>query len=94
MRSYITMVTQHRLSLFDQYTQSNEHQTRQDLRDVRKTILDRFQWVIVELERTIEHLQAERLSVVDAQRSLDRPMVKEVGRVSLRDCPIRSMMCS
>ena len=74
------MVTQHRLSLFDQYTRSNEYQTRQDLREVRKKILDRFQWVVVELERTIENLQADRLSVVDAQRTLDRPMMKEVGR--------------
>lgn len=50
-----------------------------DLINVRKEILNRFEWVINELEQTIDNLQTRRLSVDDAQRSIDRPLVKEVS---------------
>jgi hypothetical protein len=49
-----------------------------DLINVRKEILNRFEWVINELEQTIENLQARRLTVADAQQRIDRPLVKEV----------------
>jgi hypothetical protein len=49
-----------------------------DLINVRKEILNRFEWVINELEQIIENLQTRRLSVADAQQSIDRPLVKEV----------------
>lgn len=49
-----------------------------DLINVRKEILNRFEWVIDELEQIIENLKARQLSVADAQRSIDRPLLKEV----------------
>jgi hypothetical protein len=49
-----------------------------DLINVRKEILDRFEWVINELEQTIENLETRRLSVDDAQQRINRPLVKEV----------------
>ncbi len=49
-----------------------------DLINVRKEILNRFEWVIHELEQIIENLQTRRLSVADAQQYIDRPLVKEV----------------
>jgi hypothetical protein len=49
-----------------------------DLINVRKEILNRFEWVINELEQTIENLETRRLSVTDAQQRIDRPLVKEV----------------
>ena len=49
-----------------------------DLINVRKEILNRFEWVVNELEQTVESLQARRLSVADAQQRIDRPLVKEV----------------
>ncbi|CAF2929454.1 unnamed protein product [Rotaria sp. Silwood2] len=50
---------------------------------IRYQILHRFEWVINELEQTIDNLQSRRLSVADAQRSIDRPLVKEVIESSL-----------
>jgi hypothetical protein len=50
-----------------------------DLINVRKEILNRFEWVINELEQTIENLQTRRLTVADAQQRIDRPLVKEVN---------------
>lgn len=50
-----------------------------DLINVRKEILNRFEWVGHELDQIIEHLQSRRLSVVDAQQRLDRPLMKEVA---------------
>ena len=49
-----------------------------DLINVRKEILNRFEWVMNELEQTIENLETRRLSVADAQQRIDRPLVKEV----------------
>lgn len=49
-----------------------------DLINVRKEILNRFQWVITEIEQTIENLETRRLSVTDAQQRIDQPLVKEV----------------
>ena len=49
-----------------------------DLINVRKEILNRFEWVINELEQTIENLETRRLTVLDAQERIDRPLVKEV----------------
>lgn len=52
-----------------------------DLINVRKEILNRFEWVINELEQTIESLQTRRVSVADAQQRIDRPLVKEVRQM-------------
>jgi hypothetical protein len=49
-----------------------------DLINVRKEILNRFEWVMNELEQVIENLETRRLSVADAQQRIDRPLVKEV----------------
>jgi predicted rRNA methylase YqxC with S4 and FtsJ domains len=54
-----------------------------DLINVRKEILNRFEWVINELEQTIENLEARQLTVADAQQRIDRPLVKEVCFYSL-----------
>ncbi|CAF4855238.1 unnamed protein product, partial [Rotaria sp. Silwood1] len=96
LQAYVTAVVRYRQHLFKQYTQSNTHYEQhyntmpelqqyeyRDLINVRKEILNRFEWVINELEQTIENLQARRLSVADAQRSIDRPLVKEVIESSL-----------
>ena len=77
--------------LFNQYSQSNvyheQHYTTlpelqqyeyRDLINVRKEILNRFEWVINELEQIIENLRTRRLTVADAQQRIDRPLVKEV----------------
>ena len=91
LQAYITAVTRYRHHLHNQYTQSNayyeQHYNRmpelqqyeyRDLINVRKEILNRFEWVINELEQTIENLETRRLSVLDAQERIDRPLVKEV----------------
>ncbi|CAF3629795.1 unnamed protein product [Rotaria sordida] len=96
LQAYVTAVIRFRQHLFKQYTQSNTHYEQhyntmpelqqyeyRDLINVRKEILNRFEWVINELEQTIENLQARRLSVADAQRFIDRPLVKEVIESSL-----------
>ncbi|CAF0948793.1 unnamed protein product [Rotaria sordida] len=83
LKTYLTVVSQHRLHLFNQYTQSDESYHDQNLLNVRKQILDRFEWVIIELEQTIENLQRCQLSVIDAQQSIDRPLIKEVIETSL-----------
>jgi len=49
-----------------------------DLINVRKEILNRFEWVMNELEQVIENLETRRLSVADARQRIDRPLVKEV----------------
>lgn len=54
-----------------------------DLINVRKEILNRFEWVINELEQTIENLESRRLSVLDAQERIDRPLVKEVRHANI-----------
>jgi hypothetical protein len=54
-----------------------------DLINVRKEILNRFEWVVSELEQTIENLETRKLSVADAQQRIDRPLVKEVCDVQL-----------
>lgn len=94
LHAYITAVTRFRQHLFKQYTNSNAHYDQhyrnmpdlqqyeyRDLINVRKEILDRFEWVINELEQTIESLQTRQLSVADAQQRIDRPLVKEVRRL-------------
>lgn len=91
LKEYLTSVMRFRQHLFKQYTQSNtfyeQHYSSlpelqqyeyRDLISVRKEILNRFEWVTNELEQIIENLQARRLSIDDAQRSIDRPLVKEV----------------
>ncbi|CAF3986708.1 unnamed protein product [Rotaria sp. Silwood2] len=96
LQAYVTAVIRYRQHLFKQYTQSNTHYEQhyntmpelqqyeyRDLINVRKEILHRFEWVINELEQTIDNLQSRRLSVADAQRSIDRPLVKEVIESSL-----------
>ncbi|CAF2388407.1 unnamed protein product [Rotaria sp. Silwood2] len=83
LKTYITAVSQHRLHLFNQYTQSDEFYDDQNLLNVRRQILDRFEWVIIELEQIIENLQRRQLSVIDAQQSIERPLVKEVIETSL-----------
>ncbi|CAF2104545.1 unnamed protein product [Rotaria magnacalcarata] len=96
LQEYVTAVIRFREHLFKQYTQSNTYYEQhysampelqqyeyRDLMNVRKEILNRFEWVINELEQTIENLQARRLSVADAQRSINRPIVKEVIESSL-----------
>ncbi|CAF2090102.1 unnamed protein product [Rotaria magnacalcarata] len=83
LKLYLSIVSQHRLHLFNQYTQSDESYDDQDLLNVRRQILDRFLWVMIELEQTIENLQRQRLTVMDAQQSIDRPLVKEVIEVSV-----------
>ncbi|CAF0887563.1 unnamed protein product [Rotaria sp. Silwood1] len=83
LKTYLTAVSQHRLHLFNQYIQSDESYDDQDLINVRRQILDRFEWVIIELEQTIENLQRHQLSVIDAQQSIERPLVKEVIETSL-----------
>ena len=72
-----------------------------DLINVRKEILNRFEWVINEIEQTIENLQSRRVSVADAQQRIDRPLVKEVStkafvarkdkKTSTRVCVTRSL---
>ncbi|CAF4199918.1 unnamed protein product [Rotaria socialis] len=96
LQEYVTAVIRFRQHLFKQYTQSNTYYEQhysampelqqyeyRDLMNVRKEILNRFEWVLNELEQTIENLQARRLSVADAQRSINRPIVKEVIESSL-----------
>ena len=80
LQKYITAVSQYRLQLFNQYTQSDQYDEYEDLLSVRKEILNRFKWVIIELEQIIEDLQAHRLSVADACQSVTRPVVNEVYR--------------
>jgi hypothetical protein len=80
-------VSQYRLHLFNQYTQSEvyfgEQNKYQDLINVRKEILKRFAWVIIELEQIIDNLQTRRLAIADAHQSIHRPLVKEV-RVEIK----------
>ncbi len=87
----MTAVSRYRQHLFNQYTQSNTYYEEhygtmpelqqyeyRDLINVRKEILNRFEWVINELEQTIDNLETRRSSVADAQQRIDRPLVKEV----------------
>ncbi|CAF3339186.1 unnamed protein product [Rotaria socialis] len=83
LKLYLSIVSQHRLHLFNQYTQSDESYDDQDLLNVRRQILDRFAWVMIELEQTIENLRRQQLTVMNAQQSIDRPLVKEVIEVSI-----------
>ena len=64
--------------LFNQYTQSIDAYEHEELLNVRKEILQRFQSVINELEQTLGHLQRYRLTDVDVLEILNRPLVKEV----------------
>ena len=90
-------MTRYRQHLFEQYSQSNSYYEQhysdlpelqkyeyRDLINVRKEILNRFEWVVHELEQTIEYLQTRQLSVVDAQQRIDRPLVKEVTLAYIR----------
>ena len=92
LQAYIMVVNRYREHLFQQYSQSNvyyeQHYTNmpelqqyeyRDLINVRKEILNRFEWVINEIEQTTENLQSRRVSVADAQQRIDRPLVKEVS---------------
>ena len=67
-------MTRYRQHLYKQYTQSNTYYDQhyrhmpelqqyeyRDLISVRKEILNRFEWVINELEQTIENLQKKGL---------------------------------
>lgn len=96
IQAYIHAVNRYRQHLFDQYTQSNDYYEQhyntmaelqqfeyRDLINVRKEILNRFQWVINELEQTLDNLQSRRLSVADAQQNIDRPLMKEVSLILL-----------
>ena len=58
--------------------QSNQSLENEDLFNVRKEILHRFQLVINELEHAIEYLQTHQLSDIDIQQILNRPFIKEV----------------
>lgn len=78
MQRYIIVVSQYRLHLFTQYTQLDDFDNHEDLLRVRKQILNRFQWVISELEQIIERLQTHRISITDVEQSIDRPLIKEV----------------
>lgn len=96
LHAYITAVSRYRHHLFKQYAQSNTNYEQhystmpelqqyeyRDLINVRKEILNRFEWVINELEQVIESLEARRLTVADAQQRIDVPLVKEVIESSL-----------
>lgn len=96
LQAYIAAVSRYRHHLFQQYTQSNTNNEQhysslpelqqyeyRDLINVRKEILNRFEWVINELEQIIESLEARRLTVGDAQQRIDQPLVKEVIESSL-----------
>ena len=78
LRTYVNAVCQYRLHLFLQYTQSNESQEYEDLFNVRKEILQRFQMVINELEQTIGNFQRQRLTEMDVQEILNQTLIKEV----------------
>jgi hypothetical protein len=78
LQTYITAVSRYHLYLFNQYSQSNESCEYQDLVNVRKQILNRFEWVIVELKQALEKLQTHRVSVQDVEQSIDQPLMKEV----------------
>ncbi len=71
-------MSRYHLYLFNQYSQSNESCEYQDLVNVRKQILNRFEWVIVELKQALEKLQTHRVSVQDVEQSIDQPLMKEV----------------
>ena len=94
LQAYVTAVVRFREHLYKQYTNSNTYYDQhynnmpdlqqyeyRDLINVRKEILNRFEWVINELEQTIENLQTRRVSVADAQQRIDRPIVKEVRQM-------------
>jgi hypothetical protein len=78
LQRYITAVSQYRLYLFTQYTQSDEPYKHKDLLHVRKVILNRFQSVISELEVIVDDLQTHRISISDAQQSIYRSAIKDV----------------
>lgn len=78
MKIYLSVVNQYRLHLFNEYTQCDESHNNEKLLNVRRRILDRFEWVIIELEQIIENLQRGELTVIDAQQRIDRPRFKEV----------------
>lgn len=78
LQNYINVVCQYRLHLFNQYTQSNESVEHEDLFNVRKEILQRFQLVINELEQTIGNLQRHRLTEADVHEILNQTFIREV----------------
>jgi len=80
LQAYITAVSRYHLYLFNQYSQSDESCEYQDLVNVRKQILNRFEWVIVELKQALEKLQTHRVSVQDVEQSIDQPLIKEVRK--------------
>ncbi len=71
-------MSRYHLYLFNQYSQSGESCENQDLVNVRKQILNRFEWVIVELKQALEKLQTHRVSVKDVEQIIDQPLIKEV----------------
>jgi len=80
LQTYITAVSRYHLYLFNQYSQSDESCEYQDLVNVRKQILNRFEWVILELKQALEKLQTHRVSVQDVEQSIDQPLIKEVRK--------------
>ncbi len=85
LQIYINSVSQYRLHLFNQYNQSNDSYEHQDLVNVRKEILHRFQLVIDELEQTLENLQKHQLSDTDIHQIVNQSFMKEVFEMNF-DC--------
>ncbi|CAF3781871.1 unnamed protein product [Adineta steineri] len=83
LQTYIIAVSHYRLYLFNRYTQSDETYEFPTLFRIRKQILNRFEWVIIELEQIIEDLQLHRLSITDVEQSINRPLIKEVIETAL-----------
>ncbi len=78
LQTYINAVSQYRLHLFNRYNQSSDSYEHQDLANVRKEILHRFQVVMDELEQTLENLQRYQLSDKDVHQIVNRPFIREV----------------
>lgn len=70
------------MHLFNQYTRANYSCEHEDLLNIRKEILDRFQIVIKQLEQTIDSLQAHQISDDDVKEFIDQPLIKEVSSFS------------
>ncbi|CAF0893242.1 unnamed protein product, partial [Didymodactylos carnosus] len=96
IRLYIDSCIRHREELFNQYNISNsyyeQHYTNmheiqrveyRDLLNVRNEILNRFDWVIIEMENISDNLRLHQITISDAELFIHRPLVQEVIESSL-----------
>ncbi|CAF1208802.1 unnamed protein product [Didymodactylos carnosus] len=54
-----------------------------DLLNVRNEILNRFEWVIIEMKNIIDNLRSQQITISDAEALMNRPLIQEVIESSL-----------